>query len=108
VHVALEGRALLEKEGIAARVISMPSWALFDEQDRAYRDRVLPPAVRARVVVEAGVRHGWERYAGPDAGFVTLERFGASAPWQRLYQELGITGDRVAAAARDAISRSRS
>ncbi|MFW5920904.1 MAG: transketolase-like TK C-terminal-containing protein, partial [Polyangiales bacterium] len=96
VHIALEGRARLAEEGIRARVVSMPSCEVFAEQPQSYHDEALPPSVKARVVVEAATRFGWERWVGPDAGFVTLERFGASAPYQTIYEKLGITADRVA------------
>ncbi|MEM9193266.1 MAG: transketolase [Myxococcota bacterium] len=104
IHVALAGQALLREEGIAARVVSMPSWEVFEEQDREYRDAVLPATIPARVVVEAGVRLGWERYVGTHGGFVTLERFGASAPAKTLYERLGITAGAVAAEAKRLLS----
>lgn len=94
VAIALEAADTLAAQGVAARVVSMPCWELFAAQPAAYRDQVLPPAVRARVVVEAGVRQGWERWVG-DGGCVTLERFGASAPYETLYEKLGITAARV-------------
>ncbi len=99
VAIALEAADDLAAEGVAARVVSMPCWELFEAQPKAYRDQVLPPAIRPRVVVEAGVRQGWERWVG-DGGFVTLERFGASAPYEMLYEKLGITSARVVEEAR--------
>lgn len=77
-----------------SRVVSMPCWELFEQQEQAVRDSVLPPDV-PKVVVEAGVRQGWDRWTGSNAGFVTLERFGASAPYETLYEKLGITAARV-------------
>ena len=74
----------------------MPCWELFDEQDAAYRDAVLPPALTARLAVEAGVSLGWHRWVGPRGGLLTLDRFGASAPASRLMTELGFTAARVA------------
>ncbi len=100
VQIALAAQGLLAAEGVRARVVSMPSWELFAEQGRAYRDAVLPPEVAARVVVEAGTRFGWERWVGPNAGFVTLERFGASAPAEVLFEKLGFTPGAVAAEAK--------
>ncbi len=100
VHVALAAHRTLVKEGVRSRVVSMPSWELFSEQSRDYRDAVLPPDVNARVVVEAGTRMGWERWVGRDGGFVTLERFGASAPAKTLYEKLGITPGAVVAEAK--------
>ena len=100
VSVALEAKELLAGEGIAARVVSMPSWELFEAQPQAYRDEVLPPGVGARVTVEAGVPLGWDRYAGPQGAIIGLGRFGASAPYQRLAQEFGFTAENVAAQAK--------
>ena len=95
VSLALEAREQLASEGVRARVVSMPCFELFDAQDDAYRESVLPRAVRARVAVEAGVRQGWEGYVGFDGGYVTLDRFGASAPAEELYEKLGITAAQV-------------
>ncbi|MCC7206775.1 MAG: transketolase [Anaerolineae bacterium] len=100
VHIALAARELLAKEGIRARVVSMPSWELFARQDAAYRDRVLPPSVKARVAVEAGVSLGWHRWVGDQGRIVALDHFGASAPQEILYREFGLTPEAVAAAAR--------
>ena len=96
VHIALEAGRLLEKAGIPARVISMPSWELFEAQPEEYRRAVLPPDVRARVSVEAATSLGWERYVGLDGVAVGLPHFGASAPANILYKEFGITAERVA------------
>lgn len=99
VQIAFEaGKALAEK-GIAARVVSMPSWELFDAQPKEYRDSVLPPAITARVSVEAGRTLGWARYVGTEGVSIGVDRFGASAPYQRIYQEYGLTAERVAEAA---------
>jgi transketolase len=105
VQLALEAAELLAGDGIAARVVSMPSWALFARQPAAYRDAVLPPAVRARVAVEAGASFGWERWVGLDGEVVGLLRFGASAPAEELFRELGFTGGNVATAARRVLGR---
>ncbi|HEU4570595.1 MAG TPA: transketolase [Gemmatimonadales bacterium] len=96
VHVALGAAALLERDGIPTRVVSMPSWELFAAQPAAYRDEVLPPAVTARVSVEAAATLGWERWVGSAGRAVGLDHFGASAPADRLYQEFGLTPARVA------------
>ena len=90
----------LADEHIAARVVSMPCCELFDEQDQVYRDRVLPPDVTARVAVEAGIRQGWDRYIGTRGLFVGMDSFGASAPYQQLYKQFGITVDAVVKAAK--------
>ena len=99
VHIALEAQKLLAEKGVAARVVSMPSWELFDAQPKTYRDSVLPPEITARVAVEAGVKIGWERYVGPGGAVVGLDHFGASAPFQELYQNFGLTPEAVAEAA---------
>jgi transketolase len=100
VAVALEAQRLLAKDGIAARVVSMPSWELFEAQPQAYRDQVLPPEVTARVAVEAGVPLGWDRYVGREGKVVAVRRFGASAPYKVLAEEFGFTAEEVAARAR--------
>ena len=104
VHLAVEARRMLEEEGIPTRVVSLPSWHLFARQDEAYRRAVLPPEVTVRVAVEAGVTLGWERWTGAAGRVVGLDRFGASAPYEILYEKLGITAARVAAAARELTS----
>jgi transketolase len=96
VGLALEAREKLETEGIAARVVSMPCWELFDEQPQEYRDEVLPAAVTARLAIEAGVRQGWERYVGTAGGdVICLDRFGASAPGDVALKNLGFNVDNV-------------
>jgi len=100
VYVALGARDLLAAEGIHARVVNLPSWELFDEQPREYRDAVLPPDVTARLAVEAGVSQGWRRYVGLAGDVVSLDRFGASAPYQTLMREFGFTPEHVAGRAR--------
>ena len=105
VHLALEAARLAAAEGIGVRVVSMPSWELFAEQPRAYRESVLPPGVRARVSVEAGATLGWERWIGERGVAVGLDRFGASAPGAAAMRELGFTPERVLDALREAIAR---
>jgi len=100
VHTALEGRALLGPDGGRVRVVSMPSWELFAAQDAAYRDAVLPPAVRRRVSIEAGITSGWERFVGLDGRMIGIDRYGASAPGGTVARELGITPEAVADAVR--------
>jgi transketolase len=99
VHIILEAQELLAEEGIAARVVSMPSWELFEAMPQTYRDQVLPPAIKARVAIEAANPLGWERYVGENGVAIGLNRFGASAPYQRIYEELGLTPQAVAKAA---------
>jgi len=100
VALALEAHALLAGEGIAARVVSMPSWELFEAQPRAYRDEVLPPAITARLAIEAGVSLGWDRYVGPQGDVVGQDRFGASAPYKVLAEKFGFTAANVVARAK--------
>jgi transketolase len=95
VSLALEAREKLQAEGIATRVVSMPCIELFEEQSQDYRNQVLPPAVTARLAVEAGVRQGWDRYVGPAGDVICLDRFGASAPGDVAMRELGFNVDNV-------------
>jgi transketolase len=85
------------------RVVSMPCWELFEKQDAAYCREVLPPAV-PKVVIEAGIRQGWDRWVGNEAAFITLDRFGASAPYPVLYEKFGITVERAVAEAQRLLS----
>ncbi|MFC1435685.1 transketolase [Streptacidiphilus sp. N1-3] len=103
VQIALDARGLLAAEGVAVRVVSMPCREWFDAQPLSYRDQVLPPDVRARVSVEAAVGQGWRDVVGDAGRIVSLEHYGASADYQRLYTEFGITPEAVAAAAHDSI-----
>ncbi|MFF9901402.1 transketolase [Streptomyces longispororuber] len=104
VRLAVEARERLEAEGIAARVVSMPSVEWFEEQDQAYRDSVLPPAVKARVAVEAGIALTWYRYVGDAGRIVSLEHFGASADAATLFARYGFTAENVAARARESLA----
>jgi transketolase len=104
LSLCVEAYERLTKEGIAARLVSMPSWELFEQQDQAYRDSVLPPSVTARVAVEAAIKQGWERYIGPRGQFVGMSSFGASAPAGTLYKHFGLTVDNVVAHARQALA----
>ncbi len=99
VQIALDAQVLLSAEGVPARVVSMPSWELYEAQSVEYKNSVLPSQIRARVAVEAGVTLGWERYVGTTGRIIGLDRFGASAPYKIVYQKLGITAEAVAAAA---------
>ncbi|MCP9959421.1 MULTISPECIES: transketolase [Streptomyces] len=104
VHLAVEARERLQAEGVPARVVSMPCVEWFEEQEQGYRDSVLPPSVRARVAVEAGVGLTWHRYVGDAGRIVSLEHFGASADGKLLFREYGFTPEAVAAAARESIT----
>jgi len=103
VQLAVGARELLAADGINARVVSMPSIEWFEQQTQAYRDEVIPPTVKARVSVEAGIRQGWREYVGDAGRMVSLEHFGASADGARIFKELGFTADKVAQAAKDSI-----
>ena len=96
VSLALAARDLLSERGVRARVVSMPSWELFEEQTQAYRDEVLPPSVRARLAIEAASPHGWHKYVGDRGDIVGMDRFGASAPAKVLFEQFGFTPEAVA------------
>ncbi|GAA3171904.1 MULTISPECIES: transketolase [Streptomyces] len=103
VQLAVEAREQLQAAGVPTRVVSMPCVEWFEEQDREYRERVLPPSVKARVAVEAGVGLTWHRYVGDAGRIVSLEHFGASADAKVLFREFGFTADAVTAAARESL-----
>jgi len=103
VHVAVEAREQLQAAGVPTRVVSMPSVEWFEEQDQAYKESVLPPSVKARVAVEAGIGLTWYRYVGDAGRIVSLEHFGASADAKVLFREFGFTAENVAAAARESL-----
>lgn len=96
VSLALQTQALLEKEGLGVRVVSMPSWELFSQESRAYKDRVLPPELRTRISIEAGVSFGWERWVGERGVMVSVERFGHSAPEKVIWEQFGFTPEAIA------------
>ncbi|NEB16540.1 transketolase [Streptomyces coelicoflavus] len=104
VHVAVEAREALQAEGVPTRVVSMPSVEWFEQQDQGYRDSVLPPSVKARVAVEAGVGLTWHKYVGDAGRIVSLEHFGASADAKVLFAEFGFTAENVASAARESLA----
>lgn len=105
VHIALEVEKMLQDKGIAVRVVSLPSWELFDAQPADYRNQVLPPEIRARVSIEAGAMVGWEHYVGLDGVAIGLARFGASAPGEVIYEKLGLTARRVVEAAQKLLDK---
>jgi transketolase len=107
LHLALEAAQRLGAEGIAVRVVSLPSWETFRKQPQAYRDEVLPPAIRARVSVEALSRLGWTEWTTEDGETIGIDHFGASAPAEKLFQEFGFTTDAVIAAVRRTLARRR-
>jgi transketolase len=108
VSLCVEAYERLHAEGVRARVVSMPSWELFDRQSAEYREAVLPAAVTARVAVEQGSTLGWDRWVGPAGSVIGMKTFGASAPLKELQRKFGFTPDHVVAAARTALERGRS
>ncbi|MFL5724790.1 MAG: transketolase [Chloroflexota bacterium] len=104
LQLAFGAAEALDREGVAARVVSLPCWELFERQDVAYRDSVLPPSVRARVSVEVGVPLGWERWVGDNGAIVGLDHYGASAPAGTIFEKFGFTVERVTAVARDVLA----
>ena len=107
VALCAEAYESLTREGIAARVVSMPSWELFEQQDQAYRDSVLPPEATARVSVEQASVIGWDRYVGTNGAKIGMHTFGSSAPIKDLLKQFGFTPDKVVAAAKEQIGKSR-
>jgi len=95
VQLIVEARKKLMEQKISCRIVSMPSWELFDLQPEAYRDSVLPPSVRLRVAVEAGATQGWHRYVGDQGDAIGVDRFGASAPGQVVMREYGFTVENI-------------
>jgi transketolase len=103
VSVALEAYERLSEENIAARVVSMPSWDLFEAQPQAYKEDVLPPRVTARLAIEAAAPLGWERYVGPQGAAIGMTRFGASAPYKVLAEKFGFTPTHVVKRVREMV-----
>ena len=107
VHLALAAREELQAGGIAARVVSLPCWELFDRQPQAYREQVLPPSVKARVAIEQASTLGWDRYVGDGGAIIGMHTFGASAPLKQLAAKFGFTPDQVVQVARDRVAAAR-
>jgi transketolase len=99
VSLALEAQNELAKQDVQARVVSFPSWELFEAQPREYQERVLPPNIRARLSIEAGVGQGWHRWVGDAGDIMSIEQFGASAPYKEIYKHYGLTVEDVVARA---------
>ncbi len=95
VHIAVEAKKILDKKGFSTRVVSMPSWELFEKTSKGYQDSVLSPKVKARIVIEAGISMGWERYAGDNGDIVSINRFGASAPGNTVLEKFGFTVNNI-------------
>jgi transketolase len=107
VHITLQAARELAKEGIVVRVVSLPCWEIFDAQCLEYRASVLPPEVKTRVAVEAGLKLGWEHYVGLEGIVVGMDRFGASAPADVLYEKFGITAAAICDSARRLVKKKR-
>ncbi len=107
VQLAVQARTELAERGIRARVVSMPCREWFEAQDQSYRDSVLPPIVKARVSVEAGIAQGWRELVGEHGRIVSLDHFGASADYARIFDEFGITADAVVRAAEESVRAAR-
>jgi transketolase len=105
LSLAAEAHEKLRTEGIRSRLVSMPSWDIFEHQTQDYRDSVLPPSVTARVAVEQGSTLGWERYVGTSGRVIGMHTFGASAPLKELQKKFGFEPDRVAAVAKELLGR---
>ncbi len=103
VHIALEARDILEKEGVATRVVSMPCWEAFEEMDEEYKESVLPSEIKARVSVEAGATFGWRRWIGEKGIAIGIDRFGASAPGPVVAENYGMTAENVVNAVRECL-----
>jgi transketolase len=105
VAMTLSAAQKLALEGISVRVVSLPSWEIFDQQPQEYRNKVLPPQVTARIAVEAGIKLGWEHYVGLQGKIIGMETFGASAPGPVLYEKFGFTADKIIAAVKELLQR---
>ncbi len=105
VSLAVDAHEQLLAEGIRSRVVSMPSWDIFEHQTQEYRDSVLPPDVKARVAIEQASTFGWERYVGESGRVIGMKTFGASAPLKELQRKFGFEPDQVAAAAKELLGK---
>ena len=105
VSLVVDAYEKLTAAGVKARVVSMPSWYLFEKQERAYRDSVLPPRLRARLAIEQGGSLGWDRYIGPDGASITMSPFGAPAPLAKLQDKFGFTLENVCRVARELVEK---
>jgi transketolase len=105
VAVVVDAHEVLASQGIRSRVVSMPSWDIFEQQPQSYRDAVLPPAITARIAVEQGSVLGWDRYVGAAGQVIGMKTFGASAPLKALLNKFGFEPERIVAAAREMLGR---
>ena len=105
VHITLEAGKILKEKGISARVVSMPSWELFEKTSQEYKDKVLLPDVNIRIAVEAGIPMGWERYAGSNGTIIGINEFGASAPGNTVMEKFGFTSENIVQKATKLLNR---
>ncbi len=105
VHLALETGNELEADGFRTRVVSFPSWELFDQQSEEYKEKIIPPRVKARISIEAGVSQGWERFVGPRGVCISIEKYGASAPGGIIFKEYGFTKDKITVVAKAVLNK---
>src|SRR5208337_4485957 len=105
VYLCIDAYEKLKAEGIWARVVSMPSWELFEHQDQSYRNQVLPPEVTARVAVEQASAMGWAQYTGPNGHIIAMHTFGASAPLKDLQKKFGFTSEAIIKAAHEQLGK---
>ncbi len=101
VQLAMNAQSELASEGIDSRVVSMPSWELFESQDQAYKERVLPGSVKARISIEAASPFGWQKWVGSEGKAIGIDHFGASAPYEEIYEHFGLTSERLVKEARE-------
>ncbi len=104
VAMTLDAARKLAAENIKVRVVSLPSWEIFDRQKQEYRNSVLPPQIHTRIAVEAGIKLGWEHYVGLKGRIIGMDSFGASAPGPVLYEKFGFTAEKIIATAKDLIN----
>lgn len=107
VRLAVEAQSILENEGISASVVSLPNTSVFDQQDEAYKERVLPKAIRARVGIEMGASFGWERYIGLDGKMLAIDRFGASGKGTEVVEAFGFNAPNIVALAKEVLAELR-
>ena len=105
VSLITEAGERLAADGISVRLVSFPSWELFENQDEAYRNQILPPDIKLRLSVEAAVSQGWEKWVGEQGDSISVERFGASAPYKIIFENYGFTVDNVVQRAQDLLHR---
>jgi len=105
LSLAVDAGKRLAEEGIGVRLVSFPCWELFDEQDAAYRDSVLPPSIPLRLSVEAGITQGWDRYVGGQGRTIGINHFGASAPGKTVFEQFGFTVENVYQQARQLLGK---